>query len=135
MEIIPLSIPYLVLSTQQHIDGRRQIHTRTPFGSVDISVKRLEGVNNPPLFDVTVEGDLETWVLDQQMPAAFKNALFKMVGKMAVTHSGWSIHKQCRLAVNFKGAAKTVTMTGDLEPSDFIWQTEAFASDFHHHCA
>jgi hypothetical protein len=78
MKTVSLSNPYLVLSTQQHMDGRRQVHARTPFGFIDISSKMMDGLQHTPLFDVTVEGDLDPWILDHQMPSAFRNTLFKI---------------------------------------------------------
>lgn len=133
METISLVIPYLVLSVQQHIDGRRLIHTRTPFGGIDLSIKRLEGILNPPFFNISVEGDLDTWSIDSQMPTMFKNALFELVGKIAVTHSGWSIYRRCRLVIAFKGATEIFTMTGFLDVSDFKWQMHPERSPLESH--
>lgn len=124
MKTVSLSIPYLVLSTQQHMDGRRQVHARTPFGYIDISSKLIDGMQNTPLFDVTVEGDLDPWILDHQMPPAFRNTLFKFVGKIALLHSDWPVRRHCRLVIRFIGTSNDFTVAGYLNMAEFLWQIE-----------
>lgn len=125
MKTIPLSIPYLVPSIEQHLNGMRQIHARTPFGCIDISVKVIEGIHSTPLFDITVEGDLDSWILDHRMPSAFRNTLFKLIGKIAVAHSGWPVPKQCQLVAHFKGITDYLTVTGQLNMADYVWRIDS----------
>jgi hypothetical protein len=124
MKTVSLSIPYLVLSTQQYMDGGRQVHARTPFGYIDISSKLVGGMQHTPLFDVTVEGDIDPWILDDQMPSAFRNALFKFIGKIALLHSDWLVRRLCRLVIHFKGTSSDVTVAGYLNMAEFLWQIE-----------
>jgi hypothetical protein len=124
MKTVSLSIPYFVLSTQQHLDGERQIHTRTPFGYLDISSKLMDGIQHTPLFDVTVEGDLDPWIIDHQLPSAFRNTLFKFIGKIALLHSGWPVRRHCGLVIRFKGTSSDVTIAGYLNLAEFICQIE-----------
>jgi hypothetical protein len=124
MKTVSLTIPYLVLSTQQHMDGGRQVHARTPFGYIDISFKLIDGVKNTPLFDIAVEGDLDPWILDHQMPQAFRNTLFKFIGKIALLHSGWPVRRHCRLVIRFRGTSSDFTVAGYLNMSEFLWQIE-----------
>ncbi|MFH0726040.1 MAG: hypothetical protein V2B19_06770 [Pseudomonadota bacterium] len=124
MKTVSLSIPYLVLSTQQHMDGRRQVHTRTPFGYIDISSILIDGRQHMPLFDVTVEGDLDPWIIDHQMPSAFRNTLFKFISKITLLHIRWPVRRHCRLVIRFKGTSSDFTVAGYLNMTEFLWQTE-----------
>lgn len=124
MKTVTLSIPYLVLSTQQHMDGRRQVHARTPFGYLDISSKLIDGMQKMPLFDVSVEGDIDPWIIENQMPSAFRNTLFKLIGKIALLHCGWPVRRHCRLAIRFNGTSSDFTVEGYLNMAEHSWQIE-----------
>jgi hypothetical protein len=118
MDTIPLSMPYFVLSTQQHRDGTRQVHALTPFGCIDISVKLVDDRQPQPFVEVSVQGDLGPWVLDRRMPNAFRDALFQLVGNIALSRNGCSVRRRSRLMVHFKNAYGRLTMTGYLPPPE-----------------
>lgn len=129
MKSISLEIPYLVISTQQFRDGRRQVHARTPFGCLDISSKLIDGSQSTPLLDITVEGDLDSWMLDQEMPTDFRRTLFLLAGKIAVLNSGRPVYRQCRLVINFISMAASLTVSGYLNLGEFQWRIEPDTRD------
>lgn len=120
METVPLSIPYFVLSTQQHRDGTRQVHVLTPFGCIDICVKLIDGREPRPLVDVSVQGDLGPWVLDRRMPNAFRDALFQLVGGIALSRNGCCVRRRCRLMIHYQSTDGRLSMTGYLPPSSEV---------------
>lgn len=124
MNSISLAIPYLVISTQQFRDGGKQVHARTPFGCLDISSKLIDAAQPTPLLDITVEGDLDSWMLDQEMPNDFRRTLFILAGKIAVLNSGWPVYRQCRLVVHFISVAESLSVSGNLNLGEFQWQIE-----------
>ncbi len=125
METVLLSIPYFIISTQQHMDGVCQLHALTPFGRIDISVKRIDGGQPSPLADVWVQGDLGPWILDRRMPNAFRDAVFHLAGTIALSQNGCCLHRRSRLVVHFQNEDSHLTMTGFLPPPASGPQAEA----------
>jgi hypothetical protein len=125
MDTVSLSMPYFVLSIQQHRDGTRQVHTLTPFGCIDISVKLIDDRQPQPLVEVSVQGDLGPWVMDRRMPNAFRDALFQLVGNIALSRNGCSVRRRSRLKVHFQNTDDRLTMTGSLPPPEVELQTDA----------
>jgi hypothetical protein len=115
-----LSIPYLLLSSRQTLDGEISLHTLTPFGPMEISfaIPSLEDESQHNL-NVTVEGDRIAWILDESLPPSFRNTLVGFVGKIVSHVSKRPVKKSCRLNVVFQSEAGDITLTGPLPPYAF----------------
>jgi hypothetical protein len=113
MNRVSVSIPYLVLSTKQNLDGRLEVYTLTPFGRIDISFSATSvGPSNRILFDIDVESDINTWMLDHSLPKEFREAILRLIGEIVVQHSGRSVYEIYALRVNYKDQVHQIDMAG-----------------------
>lgn len=120
MNLIPLSIPHLVLSSTYTLTGDPALHTLTPFGHMDITFKAMHlSEDKTPLFDIRVEGDTASWMLDRELPRSFRKTIVGFVGRIVLLHSGWPINGRYDLKVHFKHTTGDIKLTGRLTPYVF----------------
>ena len=113
MNSVSMSIPYLVLSTKQNLHGRLEVYTLTPFGRMDISFS-AESLppSNRVLFDINVDSDINSWMLDHALPKEFREAILRLIGEIVLRHSGRSIYEIYALRVNYKDQVHQIDMAG-----------------------
>ena len=113
MNRVSVSIPYLVLSTKQNLDGRLEVYTFTPFGRIDISFSANSvEPSNRVLFDIDVESDINTWMLDHALPKEFRETILRLIGEIVVQHSGRSVYDIYALRINYKDQVHQIDMAG-----------------------
>lgn len=116
----PLSIPHMVLSSRQTLNGEISLHTLTPFGQIEISFSVSPSKNEQSLpLDIRVEGDRILWMLDGSIPASFRHTIVGFVGKIALLHSRRPMNRPCQLNVVFQNDSGEITLTGLLSPCAF----------------
>ena len=116
----PLSIPYLLLSSRQTLDGEISLSTLTPFGAMEISfVIPSPGNKTHNKIDIYVEGDKISWLLDESVPRSFGNTLVGFVGEIVSHVRGLPVNTPCRLNVVFQNESGNITLAGHLPPCAF----------------
>ena len=120
MNMIPLAIPHMVLSSTYTLTGDPALHTLTPFGHMDITfkIKRITE-DKTPLFDIRVDGNTASWMLDRKLPRSFRKTIVGFVGRIVLLHSGWPINVCYDIKVRFKHTAGDIKLTGRLTPYVF----------------
>ena len=117
MNCFPISIPYLVVSSKQTLEGSIELHVLTPFGNVDISFPVVPlSWQGKPLLDIRVEGDMASWLLEHALPPAFRKTIVEFVGRLALCHSRYSMGTPCELRILFPKASGDIRLTGQLTP-------------------
>ncbi len=98
MKTVPLSIPFLVISTRQDGYETLEKHVLTPFGSLDISLPMgMEG-ENP--CEVRVSGQVDHWLVDDcSMPQEFQAAVSRFILKLIEEMMGGKVPENCRLSI------------------------------------
>ena len=98
LKTVPLSIPFLVISTRQDGYETLEKHVLTPFGSLDISLPLgMEGEN---LCEVRVSGQVDHWLVDDcSMPEEFQAAVSRFILKLIEEMMGGKVPDHCRLSI------------------------------------
>ncbi len=113
MNRVSVSIPYLVLSTKQNLNGRLEVFTLTPFGRIDISfLAKNVAPSNRVVFDIDVDSDMNSWMLDHSLPKEFREAILRLIGEIVVQHSGQSAYEIYALRVNYKDQVHQIDLAG-----------------------
>lgn len=113
MNRISVSIPYLVLSTKQSLNGRLEVFTLTPFGRIDISFLATGAApNSRVVFDIDVESDINSWMLDHSLPKEFREAILRLIGEIVIQHSGRSAHDTYALNINYRDQVHQINLAG-----------------------
>jgi len=112
LDKISLSIPCLVLSSGTSISGETEKHVLTPFGYIDIMFP--SGMVNDQAsvpYEIKVVGDIDSWMVDESMPAEFKGVLRKFIVEMVqlCTHS--SLPKSIKNALHLHGENQDIKVT------------------------
>ncbi len=112
MDKISLSIPCLVLSSETSISGETEKHVLTPFGYIDIMFPSgmVNDQESVP-YEIKVVGDIDSWMVDESMPAEFKGVLRKFIVEMVqlCTHS--SLPKSIKNALHLHGENQDIKVT------------------------
>ena len=109
MHTISLSIPCMVLSSETAISGEVEKHILTPFGYVDIILPGTpaQDQENLPL-EIKVVGDIDSWMIDDSMPAEFKAVLRKFIVEMVQLCTQSSIPKSIKNSFHLKGENQNI---------------------------
>lgn len=102
MDSLPLSIPFLVLSTRMNIQGETEERVATPFGCVDI-VFRLPPQGTMSPFEIRVSGDIDGWMLDESVFREFKSTFIRFIHGIAFQNRQDLVDQDCQLEVHFQG--------------------------------
>lgn len=117
MYCFPLTIPHIVVSSKQTIDGELELHVLTPFGQMDIlfslAPPEKDGMHH---LNIRVEGDTATWMLTQKLPQSFRKTIIGLIGRIALMHSGQPESSPCELSIRFGEEAEDTRLTGRLMP-------------------
>jgi len=103
LETIPLTIPLLLLSTQMKDSGEMEKHFLTPFGYLDIlfPLRALQEQESRAV-DITVVGDIDTWMLDESMPGEFLATLHQFLQKIIQRHGQFQSNEDRQLSIHFR---------------------------------
>ncbi len=117
MNCFPLSIPHMVVSSKQTINGQLELHVLTPFGHVDISFFLMSPTKDDMNhLDVRVEGDTTSWMLEKRLPQSFRKTIAGFIGRIALLYSGLPEGRPCELNIRFGDNAEGTPLTGCLIP-------------------
>lgn len=84
VNMVSVSIPYLVLSTEVSLSGELKRHILTPFGYLAISIGSFHNAHSDQaVIEIRVLGDTESWLLDNSMPKEFRTALEEFISAVA----------------------------------------------------
>ncbi len=114
MQTIPLSVPHMVLSSQQTLTGDWTLHTLTPFGDMDILFSTQSERSGRVLFDVAVKGDTASWMLEGVFPPSFRTTIIELIGRIVVRHSGAPENGAYRFNIRLTGKTGDVKVSGHL---------------------
>jgi len=104
MESVPLSIPFLSLSTEVKTSEGVRSHILTPFGYLDIVFPEecfREGAEPPR--EIKVLGDIECWKLDEDMPLEFRSTLLELVREIILRYLDRRGFETVPVAIRFVG--------------------------------
>lgn len=117
MYCFPQSIPHMVVSSKQTINGELELHALTPFGHVDISFFMVSPEKNDARrLDIRVEGDTASWMLEQRLPQSFRETIIGFIGRIALLYNGWPEGNPCELSIRFGDNPDVIQLTGHLMP-------------------
>lgn len=103
---VPLSIPFLTLSTEACVGGEIKKHILTPFGFVDICFPGRKPAQELSSFaaEISVVGDIDSWMLDGSMPEEFHQAITSLIKELVRCQMGNLSPGSGQLFIHFKGA-------------------------------